>query len=107
MQAMNKEINSIEKNDTWELVKLSKGKKCVCSSWVYKMKYNSDGVIEMHKARLVAKGFTQRYGINYEEKLLHLYLDKNSKDSACFDCSKRLDCTSPRCKKCLLELVLR
>ena len=67
MKAMEEEIHSIEKNETWELVELSKDKKCIGCKWVYKTKYNSDGTIEKHKARLVAKGFKQKYGIDYEE----------------------------------------
>ena len=65
--AMKEEITSIKNNDTWELVKLPKGKKCVGCKWVYKTKYNADGSIESHKARLVAKGFTQKFSIDYEE----------------------------------------
>ena len=64
---MEEEMHSIEKNDTWELDELPKGKKVVSSKWIYKIKFNVDGTIERHKARLVAKGFTQRYVIDYEE----------------------------------------
>lgn len=60
VQAMKDEINSIVKNDTWELCELRKGKKCVGSKWVNKTKYNNDGTIERFNARLVAKGFTRR-----------------------------------------------
>ena len=67
MKAMEEEMHSIEKNETWELVELPKDKKCIGCKWVYKTKYNSDGTIEKHKARLVAKGFKQKYGIDYEE----------------------------------------
>ena len=67
MQAMNEEMDSIHRNETWELVDLPHEKKKIGTKWVYKTKYNSDGSVERHKARLVAKGFTQRYGIDYEE----------------------------------------
>ena len=66
-QAMKEKMNSIKKNDTWELVDLPKGKKCIGCKWVYKTKINADESIERHKARLVAKGFTKKYGIAYEE----------------------------------------
>ena len=34
---------------------------------MYKIKYNSDGIVERYKTRLVAKGFTQRKEIDYKE----------------------------------------
>ena len=64
---MNVEIEALEKNKTWELVKLPAGKKLVGCKWVYTVKYRADGSIERYKARLVAKGYTQTYGIDYQE----------------------------------------
>ncbi|RVW66512.1 Retrovirus-related Pol polyprotein from transposon RE1 [Vitis vinifera] len=66
-QAMNVEMEALEKNKTWELVKLPTGKKPVGCKWVYTVKYKADGSIERYKARLVAKGYTQTYGIDYQE----------------------------------------
>lgn len=66
-QAMNVEMEALEKNKTWELVKLPTGKKPVGCKWVYTVKYRADGSIERYKARLVAKGYTQTYGIDYQE----------------------------------------
>lgn len=67
VKAMNEELNALNKNQTWDIVTLPKGKKSVGCRWVYKTKFNSDGSIERHKARLVARGYTQTYGIDYEE----------------------------------------
>ena len=67
MKAMKEEIDAIERNNTWELCKLPKGKKLVGSKWVYKTKCKSDGSVERYKARLVVKGFTQQYGVDFEE----------------------------------------
>jgi hypothetical protein len=67
IEAMNKEIQSIEKNRTWELVKLPAGKRPIGVKWVYKLKRNSDGEVVKHKARLVAKGYVQKQGIDFEE----------------------------------------
>lgn len=47
-------------NNTWDVVKLPKGKKPIACQWVFKIKYRADGSIETHKAQLVAKGFTQK-----------------------------------------------
>lgn len=62
-EAMIKEIELIEKNQTWELTVLPKGVKPIGVKWVYKTKLNEDGKIEKYKARLVAKGYAQSYGI--------------------------------------------
>eukprot|EP00253_Pinus_taeda_P018564 PITA_18564 len=47
------EIEAIERNDTWELVSLPKGKHAIGVKWVYKTKNNIERKIERHKARLV------------------------------------------------------
>eukprot|EP00253_Pinus_taeda_P024726 PITA_24726 len=64
---MDVEMNSIERNKTWDLVKLPKGKEVIGVKWVYKTKCNAKGKIERHKARLVVKGYKQQYGRDYEE----------------------------------------
>lgn len=65
--AMTEEINSIEKNQTWELCTLPNGAKCIGVKWIYKTKLNELGEIIKHKARLVAKGYSQELGIDYTE----------------------------------------
>lgn len=65
--AMNEEMQSLQKNSTWEVVDLPEGKKPVRCRWVYTIKHKADGSIERFKARLVAKGYTQSYGIDYTE----------------------------------------
>ncbi|KAH9685014.1 protein kinase domain-containing protein [Citrus sinensis] len=65
--AMNDEMRSLQKNQTWELVDLPPGKKPVGCRWIYTIKYKTDGSIERYKARLVAKGYTQTYGIDYTD----------------------------------------
>nr|GEX54536.1 hypothetical protein [Tanacetum cinerariifolium] len=66
-KAMDLEILAIEKNQTWQLVDLPKGAKCIGVKWVFKTKLNERGEIEKHKARLVARGYGQEYGIDYVE----------------------------------------
>ncbi|KAM2822749.1 hypothetical protein COP1_038684 [Malus domestica] len=66
-RAMNEEMEALQKNSTWELTNLPKGKKSNGCRWIYTVKFNADGTIERYKARLVAKGYTQTYGIDYGE----------------------------------------
>jgi hypothetical protein len=64
---MIEELNSIKKNQTWELVNLSDKKKKIDVKWVYKVKLNPDGQVSKHKVRLVARGFLHKHGIDYNE----------------------------------------
>ncbi|KAB2627810.1 hypothetical protein D8674_032605 [Pyrus ussuriensis x Pyrus communis] len=66
-KAMEEEMDALQKNQTWDLVLLPRGKKRVGCRWVYTIKYKADGSIERYKARLVAKGYTQTYGVDYTE----------------------------------------
>ena len=65
--AMQQEIDSLHRNNTWELVPLPPGRKPIQSRWVYRLKMNADGSINRFKARHVAKGYTQKEGIDYDE----------------------------------------
>ncbi|GAU11617.1 hypothetical protein TSUD_346090 [Trifolium subterraneum] len=67
LSAMNEEIESIERNNTWELVDLPHGKNAIGVKWVYKVKLNPKGEITRHKARLVVKGFLRKEGIDFNE----------------------------------------
>ena len=64
---MEEELNLLETNDTWSLVKLPPGRKAMKSKWVYRLKYKLDGSVDRLKARLVVKGCSQKEGIDYEE----------------------------------------
>lgn len=56
-QAMRREINSIEENNTWKLTTLPPGQKVIGLKWIFKLKKDASGKIIKHKARLVAKGY--------------------------------------------------
>ena len=64
---MDEEMDSIEKNDTWDLVNLPNDKNPIGVKSVYKKKLNEKGEIDGFKARLVAKGFSQELGIDFGE----------------------------------------
>ena len=55
--AMMEKMSFLQKNDTWELSKLHKGKKAIGYKWVYAKKQRSlKGDVVRYKARLAAKG---------------------------------------------------
>ena len=66
-KAMQEELLSLKKHNTWELVELPKGKNLVGCKWVYKTKRDANGEIDRFKARLVAQGFSQEQGVDYDE----------------------------------------
>ncbi|KAL8155975.1 hypothetical protein AgCh_001144 [Apium graveolens] len=50
ISAMQKEIDALQKNKTWDLVPLPQGKKPIGSKWVYKINYLDDGIVmSQHK----------------------------------------------------------
>ena len=64
---MKEEFNSLQKNNTWELVDLPPGRKLVQCKWVFKNKFSTDGSPLKYKEILVAKGYSQLHGIDYNE----------------------------------------
>ncbi|KAI5323904.1 hypothetical protein L3X38_032977 [Prunus dulcis] len=58
MDAMNVEMDALNRSKTWDLVPLPRGKKVVGCRWVFTLKHKADGSIDGYKARLVAKGYT-------------------------------------------------
>ncbi|XP_022007278.1 uncharacterized mitochondrial protein AtMg00820-like [Helianthus annuus] len=67
IEAMNKEMESIYKNQTWDLVDSPRNQKPIGVKWIYKTKYDEKGNIGKFKARLVVKGYKQKFGIDYQE----------------------------------------
>ena len=63
---MREEMNSLWKNDTYELTELLKGRKALKNKWVFKL-MNDDEKLLKYKARLVVKGFGQKQGIDFDE----------------------------------------
>lgn len=64
---MVKKLQVIERNNTWELVKLPTHTKAIRVKWMFKMKHNLDESITRHKVGLVARGFLQRARLNSSE----------------------------------------
>ena len=55
VEAMNREIDCLNKNNTWELVKKPEGKRILDLKWVFTRKLNN-----LFKARIVVRGFQQK-----------------------------------------------
>lgn len=66
--AMEEELQSLNKNNTWRIVEKPKNQKLVGCKWLYKMKPGATETAGVrYKARLVAKGFSQKEGVDYNE----------------------------------------
>lgn len=61
-------MNSMQKNDTWDIIDKPVAKRVIGCKWIFKRKAGIPGVEPpRYKARLVAKGFSQKEGIDYQE----------------------------------------
>ena len=63
---MNEEIDSLVRNQTWDLVEFPAGKRALQNKWVYSLK-EEDGGKKRYKDRLVVKGFAQKKSIDFDE----------------------------------------
>lgn len=65
--AIQDEMDSLQRNKTWTLEKLPKGRVPISCKWVFRVKPGDGGIPDRYKARLVARGFSQRFGFDYTE----------------------------------------
>lgn len=69
---MQDEFDALQRNNTWNLVPPTSSMNIVGSKWVFRVKYNLDGLVQKYKARLVAQGFCQTPGIDFHETFSHV-----------------------------------
>ena len=71
-EAVEEELQALEKNQTWKIVQLPLNKKFIGCRWVRTIKYHSVGSIELNKAQLESQCHTQINGIDYSETFVLL-----------------------------------
>jgi hypothetical protein len=54
---MDEKMVALDDNATWELVVLLKDKKEIGCKWVYRVKHNANGSVNIYKTRSVTKGY--------------------------------------------------
>lgn len=70
--AMSDELTALFCNGSWKLVPLSGSQNVVSCKWVFRIKWNLDGILSKYKAHLVAKGFHQWLGVDFHETFSHV-----------------------------------
>ena len=60
---MQEEFNSLQENETWELVSLPPKWKLVQCKWVFQTKIDLDGSDVKYKEILFSKGYSQFQGV--------------------------------------------
>ena len=74
---MKLEMDSMCINRIWILIEPPKGIKLIGCKWIFKKKADMEGNVITYKARLIAKGYHQRQGIDYDETLSPVAMDKS------------------------------
>uniref|UniRef100_A0A803LXK8 Reverse transcriptase Ty1/copia-type domain-containing protein n=1 Tax=Chenopodium quinoa TaxID=63459 RepID=A0A803LXK8_CHEQI len=68
IEAMNKELEALDANNTWDLTDLPPGKRAIGCKWVYKTKFNPNGEVERSDAGIM---------LNKRKYILDLLRDQN------------------------------
>jgi len=69
---MREEMNALEKNQMWKIVKLPKEKKQWGCKWVYAWKYKVDGSPEQYKTKLSQRDIHKHLGWTIKRHWLQL-----------------------------------
>ena len=66
-RAMKYEVEALQDNETWNLVRPPTDRDVKPGKWVYKVKLGPSGQVDKYKARYVSNGFKQVEGLDYFE----------------------------------------
>jgi hypothetical protein len=69
---MVEEMESLHKNETWDLVEIPDGRKPIDRKWEFKKKLNTTSLVNIFKARLVVKWFSQVKGVKNGDIFFHV-----------------------------------
>ena len=67
-EAIQLEINTVLKKDSWELVTSPGNRNIITNKWALTKKFDAHGVLLQLKARLVVHDFSQVQGIDFNDK---------------------------------------
>ncbi|XP_073133454.1 uncharacterized protein [Henckelia pumila] len=67
IEAMQEELNQFTRNKVWNLVPQPDNQNIIDTRWVFRNKFNEDGIVIRNKARLVAQGFRLEKDIDFDE----------------------------------------
>ena len=68
--AMKKEMQALEDNETWTLEPLTPGKRAIGCRWVYKIKYNEMGQLNTTRHVWLSLGISRLRGLTIMKRLL-------------------------------------
>ncbi|GKD33433.1 retrovirus-related pol polyprotein from transposon TNT 1-94 [Tanacetum coccineum] len=80
IEAMQEEIHEFERLKVWELVPCSNLVMIIKLKWIFKVKKDECGGVLKNKARLVSKGYRQEEGIDFDDPVDTLMVDKSKVD---------------------------
>jgi len=106
-EAVDKEIEALAANRTWESKVPPIGVNIVTSKWVFNVKYNSDETLNKLKARLVARGFTQRHGVDFEDTFAPTVRHDTLRLFLAVVCQEDLDCEQIDVNNAFTESILK
>ena len=65
--SIRRELDNLEDHEIWEWVDLPKGRRCIDTTWRFKVKPTMAGLIDKFKSRLCARGCKQIFGLDFTE----------------------------------------